>query len=514
MFTHKYEPRTTQELVGCEFAAKQALEWLKSWQSMKRSGAPQFRPALLITGPCGVGKTLLAKLICKQLAMKNAIFINSGSEPLDLAVGKGGKKNVGGAVERSNNNNNFEKSIKSLGSIFDTRRVDSYLTGRMMNSKPGVVVVDEVDILAGSNGRGVCTLANFVKQRHVPVVCVALDTNLRSLGPLKDLCLSVRVQKPPIDQLERRLLKIAATEKRPIGRMQASRIAASSGCDVRHALITLQYFLADVCVSVGAGGSKSAPLVPATADMDKLHTPFDYMPDLFRQRAPAERSLVNISIKAHESDPFMMPLMVQHNYLHAKKLGLDDMARASDMCSLGDVYEGRSRRHDPDLMACISVGAVASAVNSPLSKIEFPAHLARFRVAAGNRRDIRALAGNMGAPFTQVVTVDMPLMSRALLRSGDVDLGCRLVARYPKFGPDNWNTLVSLGDPVAGVPDSYRDGVLIRLKELKSPANNKKKKRQPSDGSTPAPARKKAKKEALNPLDSDEDFNAVNTNIF
>jgi replication factor C subunit 1 len=164
LFSDKHRPKNTKQIIGAEYAAMGLLSWMRSWHTPQR----QFKAAM-ISGPPGIGKSILAELACAEGGLHNMLRMDSSRK-------------------------RTKKALEELEEAFSSRRIDAYLTGKMQRSKPGAVVVDDLDamITGGADRGGVPQVVAFIKTTKIPVICVCNDANHRSLKTLVAQCMHIR----------------------------------------------------------------------------------------------------------------------------------------------------------------------------------------------------------------------------------------------------------------------------------------------------------------------------------
>lgn len=62
LWADKYQPQELGELVGQPQAVKEILSWAESWREER-----PIKPALLLYGPAGTGKTAAAQALARQM---------------------------------------------------------------------------------------------------------------------------------------------------------------------------------------------------------------------------------------------------------------------------------------------------------------------------------------------------------------------------------------------------------------------------------------------------------------
>lgn len=166
LFSDKYKPKITRGVVGAEYAAMGLFAWLRSWDTPRK----QFN-AVMLSGPPGIGKSLLAELACAETGMLNVLHLDSTRK-------------------------RTKKAIEEVVEAFGSRKINAYLTGKMQRSRPSAVIVDDLDamVTGGTDSSGVPQVVSLVKAARVPVICVCNDGNHRSFKTLIALCMHIRCE--------------------------------------------------------------------------------------------------------------------------------------------------------------------------------------------------------------------------------------------------------------------------------------------------------------------------------
>lgn len=196
MLLEKYEPSSLKEFLGNKAQLKMILDWLSKWE---KGGA------LLIYGPCGVGKSLSIKLLAKQLSLE--------------------------LVESYASDNRSSQAIK-----------DSLLKAAKQKSmfyKGKVLVIDDAETLV------VKPIIELIQKSEYPVIIIAGSYN-KKLRLLHNFCTLVRFEKVNKDEVEDYLKKISFSEKLQADFRTIRRIASQCNGDVRAALLDLEALSADL----------------------------------------------------------------------------------------------------------------------------------------------------------------------------------------------------------------------------------------------------------------------------
>jgi DNA polymerase III delta prime subunit len=306
IWTSKYAPKTTQQMVGSRYPIETALKWLKGWKT-------QQKRSLLISGPVGCGKSLLARLICKESGFTDVVEINASKA-------------------------RTKKAIQELEEMFKTNTIMSYFCKLSNGGRPGCMIADEVD--ACDQG-GLSQLVSFIKSGMIPVICTCGEGYKKQLLALQTISQQVRISKPTTEQICPLLCSIAYDQKfsHNFTQQRSKGLAAACNCDVRQSVTELQF----LSHSLKAVSVLKAPLALGTTSdgviCDKELGVFDTLSRLFPMRDSERIPNPEECDRLHSTDRSLISALIEENYPSIKKLNLEDLASMADSISLGDVFE-------------------------------------------------------------------------------------------------------------------------------------------------------------------------------
>ena len=74
-YLEKYKPCNSNEIIGHKKIIEEVLKkWLINWKN-------ETKKSLLLSGSCGIGKTLIIEILLKELHFNNTLFCKSVISP-------------------------------------------------------------------------------------------------------------------------------------------------------------------------------------------------------------------------------------------------------------------------------------------------------------------------------------------------------------------------------------------------------------------------------------------------
>lgn len=204
LWADKYRPQELGELVGQPQAVREILSWAEGW----RKGKPS-KPALLLYGPAGTGKTAAAQALARQMGWDLVEMNASDKRSFDVI------KHVAGTAA-------------AAGTLF------SGTTGKRL------VVLDEVDNVYGVADRGgYRAIGELIEDPRNPVVLIAND-QYEIPWQIRASCLMINFRRVRQDAIVGALQKICRAKKIEGEPIALKVIAETSNGDLRSAINDLQ----------------------------------------------------------------------------------------------------------------------------------------------------------------------------------------------------------------------------------------------------------------------------------
>lgn len=342
LWTVKYAPKNTKDLVGNGPAISKLQNWLHDWDKSLKSNFKKpgkdasgvFR-AVLISGPPGIGKTSAAHIISRL----------EGFTPIELnASDVRSKRLIEAGLKETINNTN-------LDAWYNGGKIDKDTTASGLNlTDKSVLIMDEVDGMSGGDRGGVGAINALIKKTKVPIICICNDAKNPKMSPLQHTTFQLKFAKPDTRQIKTRIMTIAFREKLKIPGEVIEQLVQAAQSDIRLVINMLSTWSLrkktmdfDEGKELGAANAKPG-----------MHTPFSLYSILSSPGmwAPTSKKTLNDKADYYFQDHAFMPLMVQQNYLNqipanVNRLSgkekdvklMQAMTKAADSISDGDMID-------------------------------------------------------------------------------------------------------------------------------------------------------------------------------
>ncbi|XP_063546377.1 replication factor C subunit 1 [Cydia strobilella] len=336
MWVEKYKPQSLKQIIGQHGEAsnvKKLCNWLSKWYVNRKAKLPKPSPwaknddggyykAALLSGPPGVGKTTTVTLVCKELGFDVVEFNASDTRNKSLIK-------------------------EQISELLTTTSLSGYAKGMMGKqavSKKHVLVMDEVDGMAGNEDRGgLQELISLIKSASVPIICMCNDRTTQKMRSLLNYCYDLRFSRPRVDQIKAAMMSVCCKEGIKVSGEALSQLIVAANQDVRQTLNLLSMWAVD-------RGRADADTLVRDASQTKKDIKLGPWEAIRKVFSAEEHKSMSIHDK---SDLFfydysLAPLFVQENYLQVaphcpKHEVLERVSRAADSISVGDLVEARIR---------------------------------------------------------------------------------------------------------------------------------------------------------------------------
>lgn len=328
----KYKPTSLKQIIGQQGPASNCvklLNWLSKWHAnhdgKKKLQRPNpwaknddgsFYKAALLSGPPGVGKTTTATLVCKELGYDMVEFNASDTRSKKLLK-------------------------EEVSELLSNKSLYGYFHGKKEVSKNHVLIMDEVDGMAGNEDRGgIQELISLIKDSSVPIICMCNDRNHQKMRSLVNYCYDLRFNKPRLEQIKGPIMSICFKEKIKLPPAKVEEIISATNNDIRQTLNHLSLLSAGKDLKLNENQTK-------TANKDLKLGPWEVVRKVFSADEHKHMTLEDRS-DLFFHDYSLGPLFVQQNYLMVspkvpKSQVPQQVALTADSLSLSDLIEKRIR---------------------------------------------------------------------------------------------------------------------------------------------------------------------------
>ena len=374
-----------------------------------------------------------------------------------------------------------------VGQVIDNRGMDEYYSASSAGhqSRPSVLIMDEVDGIAGNEDRGgLQQLVQLIKRSLIPIVCIANDASSPKIRTLKQYTMQLIWRRPTAEQIAPRLTAIAQAEGLQVDVNAMRRLIESTQADIRQCINFLQMFSQtqrrldfDSVLSSMQGG--------AGKDFDV--GVFEIVPRFFRDPGRQQAGWMEERSSLYFIDSGLVPLFVQELYLKGRPRleaaaaartekqqsvqALAVVSRAADFISDADtlnsvIYGEQDYSFMPThaLLSSVAPAFLMSGGGGVSGGLGFPVWLGKNSTRTKNMRLCRemrtALAVTAPAPSSAFATEYLPALRAALVMpfrtspnpSATVS---SVIEEIDELGleREDWDTVKELTDPLAPPPD-------------------------------------------------------------
>eukprot|EP00746_Dinoflagellata_sp_MGD_P073209 gnl/MRDRNA2_/MRDRNA2_29725_c0_seq1.p1 gnl/MRDRNA2_/MRDRNA2_29725_c0~~gnl/MRDRNA2_/MRDRNA2_29725_c0_seq1.p1 ORF type:complete len:918 (-),score=219.65 gnl/MRDRNA2_/MRDRNA2_29725_c0_seq1:27-2780(-) len=416
-----HAPKDFGELVGNQGQVKKLNEWLRDWENVvlkgqtKKANFHRGMPeninarAALISGPPGIGKTTTCRLIAA---------LNPKYELLEFnASDARGQKIIQSMADGVADNRTINFARK--GAATPPPSTITEIT------KKALIIMDEVDGMAGGDRGGNAALIKMIKKTRNPIICICNDSQSPKMRSLSYSCYDLKFVRPPKPALAQRVIKIAQEHGIPVEPNAAEMLAESCGSDIRMVINQLQAMAnSERCrQEQGVTYATAKEKMDGCKDVQVMLTPFDACKKVLNSSEGSKMSLMD-RCDMFFLDYSLVPLLVQENYLKAVETKKTDpaimqrVAFSAELFVSSDQLSNSMREANdwsllPD-MAITSCVYPAYITNGFLSFPQFPSFLGKYSTRQKTTRLSQELHAHLRSSTTAT--------RRAMLTSGYVDL--------------------------------------------------------------------------------------------
>lgn len=473
MWVDKYRPRTVKQIIGQQgdkSNMRKLMNWLRDWEKnrkkppskssfFKKDQDGSMHKAALLSGSPGVGKTTTATLVCEELGFSY--------------------------VEMNASDTRNKKTLEEhISQSLSNKTMDGFLPGHKADPKKHVLIMDEVDGMAGNEDRGgMQELIGLIKNTKIPVICMCNDRNSQKIRSLANYCFDLRFQRPRVEQIKGAMMSIAFKEGLKIPPQAMEQIILGANQDVRQVLHNMSMWTAKE-KSLNYDQAKAEA---ARAQKDIKMGAFDAVRKLLSGN---ESSKMNLSEKSDMffCDYSMMPLFVQENYALVDpgqsrgnlKKTLSLLSKTADSICDGDLVEKLIRQNGhwsmlpmQAMMSCVIPSDLISGGMG--QRIEFPQWLGKHSKRGRLDRILQELQSHMRLNTSasklsmaldyiphlrKVLTLPLVAQDSTEINSG-VSRVIQVMEDYD-LTKEDWDSILEVGqfegqrDPVASIPSKVK----------------------------------------------------------
>ncbi|KRX07665.1 P-loop containing nucleoside triphosphate hydrolase [Pseudocohnilembus persalinus] len=450
LWTTYHAPKNIDECVGNKDKIKKLLIWLRDWEdvvikkTMKKEvptanfwaagggGFPTVsnpnKPAALISGPPGIGKTTCVRIIAKQLGYE---LIETNASDI--------------------RNKNGVKGM--LGDLISNQTIGFGIYKTIKNSPKTLILMDEVDGMSGGDRGGNQELMKLIDTTKTPIICICNDRQSQKVRSLANHCYDLEFNKPNSKDIMTRMQQIAKKEKLEVDDKTMEELVIRLNSDIRQIINSLQMWTKNKQKMNNKDFKDS--LKSFNKDKEVSLTGFDAAKMLLNKATMAPLKLYE-KINLFMIDYDTIPLIIQNQYIEAGKIqakgsikDLENLAEASESIADGDIMSQNIRSKQmwsllPNM--AIATGVIPTEVYcKEIAVAKFPAFYGKFssqRKVYREIRELRQMLGHRitGSRFSIKFDYARPLLNLLLenLKKGKENIPQALqVMEYYNLNPDS-----------------------------------------------------------------------------
>lgn len=315
LWTEKYKPLKSVDIIGNSSALDKLQAWLENWENncligdkskgKVKSTEHTNAKAAIISGPPGIGKTTAARL----LALENGFKV----------------------MEMNASDIRSKKLIQEtvLGSSL------SHCLTMQGDVVRNLIIMDEVDGMSAGDRGGVAALIKVIESSRNPIICICNDRQSPKLKSLLNHCYDIRFSKPNKLQITRRVLQILRQEQINVEPNAVEFLVESSGNDIRQILTNFDMWSRSYSEMTYMQAKRT--FSSGNKDTTCMVSNFEAALKLFNSsemRRLSHKERIDLAYIDYD----LIPLIVHENYLDAlDKNNLERLSQAADSIVLADL---------------------------------------------------------------------------------------------------------------------------------------------------------------------------------
>ena len=224
LWVEKYRPCTLNSIYGNYNNIKKIKDWINNFKSKSAN----TKPALLIIGPPGIGKTTTAKCILNNSGYDTLEFNAS-----DIRAQKNIREKLSKILTSSNIKMLIEKKNRIKAVIMD--EIDGMISG----DRGGISEFISIICPNKKKGRKKKNEQNTLPHLN-PFICISNKNNEKKINDLKKHCETIYFEKPSFNDIKKLIIEVSIKENLEIDSETINTIINKSQFDYRRVLGILQ----------------------------------------------------------------------------------------------------------------------------------------------------------------------------------------------------------------------------------------------------------------------------------
>ncbi|CAI2175794.1 19970_t:CDS:1 [Funneliformis geosporum] len=437
LWTEKYRPKSLRDFCGNQNLVKDMARWLSDWNEKGfKFKNKEWMPALLISGPPGIGKTSSVHLVAGL----------EGYEVIELnASDTRSKKTLEAAIKVATKNTSITGFFNPVN-----EKTSGKASVKEVQKKRTLILMDELDGMSSGDRGGIAELIQLIKKTRIPIVSICNDINSQKFKSLKSYCHEARFAKPRVEQVRSRIMTIATRENLQIRPTDVDELIRGSNSDIRQILNMISTWK----INHDSIDYDDIKALNKTNERHLRKNVFEISKDFLSNDIwKSRKNTFNDKMKLYFQEHDLIPLMIFENYIKMKphtitkfikkfdnedikpdvleKLAsLEAFAKAADSMSYGDMVDKRIRgpRQEWNLMPMhgfFSTIAPASYVHGfnkggQFGQYKFPSWLGQNSKAQKIQRQLKEIQSHVrtkvSADKGEIRESYIPTLRKALIK--------------------------------------------------------------------------------------------------
>ena len=383
LFTDKYCPLSTDKIIGNKIAIKEIFSWINLYKQKDKS----IKRGLLISGPCGIGKTIVAQLVLKECGY-DVIEINNTVQR--------GQKELNNVLSKFISGNNI---LQMMG-ITDSKTA---------------IIMDDIECFKSGDRGGLAEIIQFInplkgrkslkkKEKdklinrwNPPIICIKNNVYNKKLSELEKVCKNVNMYPPNVNEIYDFVKYIITNENINLTDNMINKLITSCNFDIRNILNILHN-----CCGIDKITIKLFKNIQHKKEIQDIN-----IYQITERLIKLGDNNIDESSRLCDLDKSMLPMMMHENYpFLLSKNDTETAEKILDLVCCGDVidtyvfnYQKWSLQDIQLYISCISVAILINKNQVYDKRLKFTEILGKISNQGINNKHVSYLRGKININY-------------------------------------------------------------------------------------------------------------------